>query len=329
MRNKKYIYVTLFLTLNFCFLILIMKIQNKHQIYLRNLMFSEIVTDSEIINQNNLNKAINNKFKNQNKELLLKYLDKEALGQLSIQNNQFQSNNPDNLDNLIATAILNYLGKNPSGMICGLPSLGNVVFDVKKGIGCCSDYSKAWIFYAVYLGLDVREVNSLNHTTVEYYDKQLKKWIWIDPYNRSQITNNNQLINQYEARQMTLFEKAQIKKLSEGGNYLDLENYSGYSTSQLSILMWRKGVNFIEVEEWDDKLRNIKLHKPLRQLILLITGVAPGWLMLTNDALGSYLRILKSSIYLLITTYLLFNIYLILNIIIYFKNSKNTLKVQH
>lgn len=325
MKNKKIILISLFLILNLLILILFTTLQNKHQIYLRNLMFSQIVTDLDISNQERLNLIIQENFKTDKKESFFSYLDQEAISQLITLKNLYKG---DSLDNFIAINILNYLGKNPSGKICGVPSLGKVVFDVEKGIGCCSDYSKAWIFYSIYLGLEVREVNSLNHTTVEYYDKKSKKWIWIDPYNRSQITNNNLLINQFEARQMTLFEKAEILKIGDGGNQVDLENYSGYSPSQLSVLMWRKGTNFIEVEEWDKVLRIFKLPKSARQLILLITDVSPGWLMLTNDAIGSYLRILKASIYLLMATYFLVNLYLIYKIFLYFQFSRNVLLIK-
>ena len=316
--KKIYIFISLFLIFNLFALIQILNLKNKHQIYLRNLMFSEIIADSTLTNERELDIIINKKI-NKNKENLLPYLDQTTVNELNFAKNQYKGSDS---DRFLAISILKYLGENPSGLICGLPSLGKVVFDVKKGQGCCSDYSKAWMFYAIYLGLQVREVNSLNHTTVEFYDSNLKKWVWLDPYNRIQFSMNNELLNQYEARKATLFDKVTIINFNNDKSNQDLENYEGYNTSQLALLLWRKGTNFIEVEKWDAKLRKLKLSKPIRQLIVLTTGISSGWIILTNDALASYLRILKLAIYLLITTYVLINLFLISKIFFIIKQSK-------
>ncbi|WP_108647134.1 hypothetical protein [Polynucleobacter rarus] len=323
--KKINIYFLIIILLNSITLLLIVNLKNKHQIYLRNLMFSEIIADSTISNENDLNSLITKNFKTENKENFIKYMNPKAMDDLSLIKNQYKGNDS---DKFLAVSILKYLGDNPSGQICGVPSLGKVVFDVEKGIGCCSDYSKAWIFYAVFFELKVREVNSLNHTTVEFYDGKLKKWVWLDPFNRAQFSLNNELLNQYEARKTTLFEQLNIINLNEKRLNIDLENYEGYNTSQLSTLLWKKGINFIEVEEWDSRLRNFMLPKPIRQLILIITGVSPGWLMLTNDSLASYLRILKAAIYLLIAIYSLVNLYLISIIVIYMKYPRQALPIK-
>jgi len=323
--RKTVIYFLIIILLNLITLLFIINIKNKHQIYLRNLMFSEIIADSTISNDNELNSLIAKGFKTENRENFINYLNQNTMNELSLLKNQYKGNDS---DKFLAVSILKYLGDNPTGQICGVPSLGKVVFDVEKGIGCCSDYSKAWIFYAVFLGMKVREVNSLNHTTVEFYDGKLKKWVWLDPFNRAQFSLKNELLNQYEARKTTLFEKLIIINLNEKKLNIDLESYEGYNTSQLSTLLWKKGNNFIEVEEWDYRLRTFKLPKPIRQLILMTTGVSPGWLMLTNDSLASYLRILKASIYLLIAIYSLVNLYLISKIVIYMKYPKQTLPIK-
>jgi hypothetical protein len=283
-------------------------------------MFSEIVSDS-VLTKEEIEIKLGNNFKIENRENFLKYLDKTAINELSVIKDQYKGNDT---DSFLAISILKYLGENPTGKICGVPSLGKVVFDVEKGIGCCSDYTKAWIFYAVYLNLKVREVNSLNHTTVEFYDSKLKKWIWLDPFNRAQFSMNNELLSQYEARKATLFDKVDIINLNNDKPNKELENYEGYNTSQLSMLLWRKGINFIEVEEGDEKLRSLKIPKPIRQLFLLISGVSPGWLILTNDALASYLRILKLAIYVLMTSYFLANLFLISKIYFIFKHSRQS-----
>jgi len=323
--KKINIYLLLIILLNSIVLLVVINIKNKHQIYLRNLMFSEIIADSTISNERELDTIIDQKLKTENKENLLSYLDQTAVKELSLLKNQYKGTDA---DRFLAISILQYLGENPTGKICGGPSLGKVVFDVEKGMGCCSDYSKAWMFYALYFSLEVREVNSLNHTTVEFYDKNLKKWVWLDPFNRAQFSMNNVLLNQYEARKATLFDKVTIINLNKEKLDVDLENYEGYNTSQLSLLLWRKGNNFIEVEDWDTKLRNLKIPKPIRQFIFLTTGVSPGWIMLANDALASYMRILKLAIYLLITTYFLVNLFLISKIYFIIQQSRQTFQIK-
>jgi hypothetical protein len=323
--KKINIYLLLIILLNSIVLLVVINIKNKHQIYLRNLMFSEIIADSTISNERELDIIIDKKLKTENKENLLSYLDQTAVKELSLLKNQYKGTDA---DRFLAISILKYLGENPTGKICGVPSLGKVVFDVEKGIGCCSDYTKAWMFYALYFGIQVREVNSLNHTTVEFYDSNLKKWIWLDPFNRAQFSMNNVLLNQYEARKATLFDKVTIINLNKEKLDVVLENYEGYNTSQLSLLLWRKGNNFIEVENWDAKLRDIKIPKPLRQLFVLTTGVSPGWIMLANDALASYLRILKLAIYLLMTTYFLINLFLLSRIYFILKHSRQTFQIK-
>lgn len=323
--KKINIYIFIVIVLNSMCLFIAVNIKNKHQIYLRNLIFSEIIADSLILNEKQLNTYLDKKVKTENKENLLPYLDQTAVKELNFLKNQYKGNDS---DSFLAISILQYLGENPTGKICGVASLGNVVFDVEKGIGCCSDYSKAWMFYALYLGLKVREVNSLNHTTVEFYDSNLKKWVWLDPFNRAQFSMNNEMINQYEARKATLFDKVTIINLNKHKQDTDLENYDGYNTSQLSLLLWRNGTNFNEIEKWDTKLRELKIPKPIRQLIVLTTGVSSGWIMLANDALASYLRILKLAVYSIMIIYFLVNLFLIYKIYLLKKQPRKTIQIK-
>ena len=46
----------------------------------------------------------------------------------------------------LALAIVARLGDPKESQICGVESLGKVVFDTDTGQGCCSDFSKAWLF---------------------------------------------------------------------------------------------------------------------------------------------------------------------------------------
>jgi hypothetical protein len=235
------------------------------------------------------------------------YLNPETITKLS--ELQKASKNP---DHDLAQGIVGYLGKNPTGQICGVPSLGKVVLDVESGIGCCSDYTKAWIFYAGYFGLQVREVNTLGHNTIEYFDRRLNKWSWIDPYNRIEILGpDGETMNQASMRSESLFVALRVNRLPGASADFDAENYAGYAPSQLSVLMWRKGINFLTVEKWDEHLRAWHVPKSIRQFILLSSGIAPHWLMLTTDALATYLRFLQALLYLLGGILIVLNMYLL------------------
>ena len=110
-------------------------------------------------------------------------------------------------------------------------------------------------------------MNNLGHTTVEYWDAALRKWVWLDPFMRMEMTDANGLpLNQFEIRRMSLVETA---------------------------ISWRRGVNFLEVEAWDTRLRALGLPKSLRQLALLTTGIQPRWLVLTTNALAFYMTLLQ------------------------------------
>ena len=74
-------------------------------------------------------------------------------------------------DRELALAITQRLGQ-ADGSIYTLEALGETVFDTRRGNGCCSDYSKYFLFYAIYLGLPAREVSLFIHTTVEYLNRQ-------------------------------------------------------------------------------------------------------------------------------------------------------------
>ena len=186
------------------------------------------------------------------------------------------------------------LGDPKESQICGVESLGKVVFDTDTGQGCCSDFSKAWLFYANHLGLPAREVNNLGHTTVEYWDAALRKWAWLDPFMRMEMTDADGLpLNQFEIRRMSLVETVRFVRLPGAQAGFEPRAYAGYHPSQYAAISWRRGVNFLEVEAWDTRLRALGLPKSLRQLALLTTGVQPRWLVLTTNALAFYMTLLQ------------------------------------
>jgi len=263
------------------------------RIYLRNITFSRIVADQRLGSELALNGVLAEGFLEERDTShyrdFLNPAKADALRALQ--------SRPGTTDEQMAVAITQQLGDFANGRVCGIESMGRIVFDTERGLGCCSDFSKSWIFYARYLGMQVREVNTLNHTTVEFYDHQAGRWIWLDPLNRLQITDAaNRPLSQYEIRDNSLFTALRVMPLMGERPGFDAEDYAGYDTAQAAVLMWRMGTNFLEIERHDRRLREWGLPKAARQAILLTIGVQPRWLILTTLSLTAYLRALQAFI---------------------------------
>lgn len=175
--------------------------------------------------------------------------------------------------------------------------MSRIVFGTERGLGCCSDFSKSWIFYARYLGMQVREVSTLNHTTVEFFDREVGGWVWLDPLNRAQIVDAaNRPLSLYQIRDRSLFTALRVMPLMDERPGFDVEGYAGYDTAETAVLMWRMGTNFLEIEQQDSRLREWGLTKAARPAILLTAGIQPRWLVLTTLSLSAYLRALQAFI---------------------------------
>ena len=287
----KYQWRVLFiLGLQSLFLLLLASTNTDQKVYIRNLVFSDFVADSRAAAQDRVNALIADGFKT----------DTSAAAYLPYLNPRFQQEltrlqkDQQLKGRALALAIAARLGDPKNSQICGVESLGRVVFDTDSGQGCCSDFSKAWLFYANHLGLPAREVNNLGHTTVEYWDAALRKWVWLDPFMRMEMTDAEGLpLNQFEIRRMSLAETVRFVRLPGAQAGFEPRAYAGYHPSQYAAISWRRGVNFLEVEAWDTRLRALGLPKSLRQLALLTTGVQPRWLVLTTNALAFYLTLLQ------------------------------------
>jgi hypothetical protein len=278
------------LALQWLFLLLLALTNSDQKVHIRNLVFSDFVADSQATSQDRVNALIENGFKTDPQTAAyLRYLNprfQQELSRLQVEQRL--------VGRELALAIAARLGDPKESQICGVESLGKVVFDTDSGQGCCSDFSKAWLFYANYLGLRAREVNNLGHTTVEYWDAALRKWVWLDPFMRMEMTDANGLpLNQFEIRRMSLVETVRFVRLPGAQAGFEPRAYAGYHPSQYAAISWRRGVNFLEVEAWDTRLRALGLPKSLRQLALLTTGVQPRWLVLTTNALAFYMTLLQ------------------------------------
>lgn len=282
------------LLLNALVLLLLLGLGNDGKVYMRNILFSQIYTEKDLPAETAIDDKIQSYFKrDQSPADYIHYINQDKLKDLIKTKDDPKADDRD-----LAVAIIQSLGNMSDGKICGLESLNKIVFDTERGMGCCSDYSKAWMFYAIYLGMNVREVNSLNHTTVEYQDRRTGRWHWIDPFNRVEIVQaNSQVMSLFEIRSATLFDQLQYNRVAKGNAEFDVENYEGYAPSQLSVLMWRLGTNFLGIDRWDSRLRKLGLPKSIRQTILLVTGVQPHWMILTTNALAAKFRALQLFLY--------------------------------
>lgn len=285
--------LTMILAINLALVLCLFNFSANNRIYARNLLFSKIYADSEITKESELDEHIFQGFKQDEvPDNYLPFLNIEKAKRL-----KSMASRAGFADVELAEEIGRSLGDLTDSKVCGIESLGRVVFDVERGLGCCSDISKAWIFYAVYAGLKVREVSLFNHTTVEFFDRQLGQWIWLDPMNRVKFNSSaGAPLSQYKIRQGNFFEPRIVKKIGPEGKIFHTHTYIGYQPTQYSAVMWSKSINFLELEKWHARLSMLGMSKSARQFILLSTGIHPGWLMLATDPIASYLKALKFGI---------------------------------
>lgn len=169
---------------------------------------------------------------------------------------------------------------------CGLDgSLRARIDSVRQGIGCCSDYNEAFLLRAQAIGLQVREVHNLGHTTAEYFEPQRQRWHWLDTSNRVQVANEEgQLLSAYQIRTRFPWRPLRLIYLPPFSRdpKANVDQFEGYLNSSNSILYWSKGQNILQIEAFEAPLRRIGLPKELVQLSSLGLGVRPGWLVLAS-----------------------------------------------
>ena len=268
------------------------------QVYVRNLMFSEIISETQRVD---LNQVIEKGFKRDTDVgRYVEYLHPDGLKKLT--EKSYRS------DRDMAWAIVDVIGR-ADGSVCGLETLGSTVFETRQGKGCCSDYSKAWMFYANLLGLPAREVSLFNHTTVEYLERATGRWHWLDPFNHTEIVNAlGQVLSLLEVRNARYGDGLRIEKNLGSPSAFDANGYVGYSRAQMGVVFFCFCANFLEVEAWDRRMHAWSLPKNIRQLVTLVAGVQPRWLMLTTHADYFYYKLLRSLIWMLLYFWLTLNV---------------------
>ena len=184
-------------------------------------------------------------------------------------------------------------------------------------MGCCSDYAKVSIFLLNLLGIDAREVNNYRHTTIEYFNKQKNKWIWIDPSFRIfayKGKNINNKLNQFEVftnklNDSTFYQFANKQLL----NFIPLEQIHYYRPQQYSSISYSlMNIN----NDLRDKLIDFGIHKSIVDLFYLVTGINKGKLTVIPNG-NSYIFYVFAQIsaYITILLIITLNIFISLKII--------------
>jgi hypothetical protein len=274
---------------------LLSALSGNNQVYLRNLLFSEIVSDARIANEKSLDAHLMAHFKTDDKtpspqESYINEAKLTALRQL-----QHAGTPTDKM----AVALAATIGPSPDGSYCGKHPTYALVQGVEHGQGCCSDYSKAFLVYASHLGIRVREVYVLSHATVEYFNPEQQRWIWFDPYFSTQVTDQNgRLLSLYDIRMASRFQELRLIDHPPSVNTIPaFVGFRGYDTRHYDVLLYKKGNNFFELEELHRRLKWLRLPKSVLQLSSYFLGAQPGYLMLTTEGMAVYMNALRNMLW--------------------------------
>lgn len=208
---------------------------------------------------------------------------------------------------------------------------------LKQGIGCCADHSAALMVAAADRSIFVREVHHKLHTFNEYYDPDLKKWVWVDPMFAVMARDKN-------GKYLSLFEFANAMGQGEKVNFdffgtsrhvfsaLPPETHTFYKDARnfewLSITL---GNNVLEYDEFRSKIN--WLPKAPQQFAAFFAGVKPGYLVYHKDSVAAYTaEFLKYVGWMILILYSINAIYLALSFFLYIERKismrrSNQLKV--
>jgi len=161
---------------------------------------------------------------------------------------------------------------------------------VSRGHGCCSDHSQIFIALASMNGVFAREVHHKLHTFNEYWDSDLMKWVWIDP--QFAIMARTETGGYMSFRELK--ENISVGSIIEWDFFgstkhvfasepVDSSPY--YKPEAFQSILMTNGNNVFGENDW--AIQFSFLPKSARQLILLSTGVQPGYLYWEIDSATS------------------------------------------
>ncbi len=191
-------------------------------------------------------------------------------------------------DSLLAQKVVLLFSKNGSAepSDCGLYS-NNLEENIKwlntnEGHGCCSDHAQVFIAMGLLAGLPVREVHNDSHTFNEFWDRQLNKWIWIDPQYWLMAKDSNGIL-------LSLIEIQDVYRKGHRPNFYMFTNQRNYlndislndvfntyySSDNFRVIRMTLGNNVFRVDKFNSYLNF--LPKSLIQTILLSLDIQPGF----------------------------------------------------
>lgn len=319
-QSRSSMLLAFIVTVNALALWLLSMLSGNTQVYLRNLLFSEIVSDSDIPSEVALDARLMTGFKTDRRTPgpQESYVNEDKLRKLRAL--QASASPTDKLAVAVAAAI----GPSPTGIYCGKHPTYALVQGVEVGQGCCSDYSKAFLVYASHLGIKAREVYVLSHATVEYFNPEQGRWIWFDPYFGTQITDQDgKLLSLYQIRMASRFQDLRLLDHPPSINSIPaFQGFRGYDTRHYDVLLYKQGNNFFELEELHRRVQGLHLPKSILQLGAYFLDIQPGYLMLTTEGMATYMRTLKSLLWGLAQTWAWINVLSITLLIYWARRSR-------
>ena len=194
MNNK----IIKFLFLNFSIAFLLFALNDNIKIFIKYLIFGEIISSEEIEDQNFLDFKIESKF-NKSVPPNLILFDNVSLGKInqSIKKCEVYKKNPTN----------NFTEYDCKAQILSkisVPSFTNKCLNtyalrdrinlVRSGKSCCSDAVESFILHSNAIGLRTRELHTKTHSFAEYFDSNQNKWKLIDIYYKKLFLDKNKNI---------------------------------------------------------------------------------------------------------------------------------------
>jgi len=188
--------------------------------------------------------------------------------------------------------------------------------NTETGKGCCSDHSQVLIAYSLLANINTREVHNIAHTFNEYYDRQLKKWVWIDPqYCLMAKDSNNNYLSLLEIQNS--FKNNITPKWKFFGTEIHtansvapelINNY--FSKPAFEVIRMTLGNNVFTVDSVNQKLN--KIPRNIRQLYLLTMKKQPQWVYHSSEnKINYYFKLIKYTFFTFISSWFILNIFLI------------------
>ncbi len=217
--------------------------------------------------------------------------------------------------------IVNSFSKGQSSDGCGFYSqdiIKNIEW-VSQKHGCCSDYSQVFIALANLNGIFAREVHHESHTFNEYWDKDLNKWVWVDPnFLLMAKDEKGKYLSLFEIRDYFFSGKIPNWEFIGNENEIFFKNsaseHNYYKPNQFQTLIYTNGNNVFQESEWNLKL-NI-LPKEIRQFVLYIFKKIPRTILVgENSQKLNYFKRLNLFSYTFLILWMLLNFFLIRKLI--------------